>query len=132
MLKLNSFLVQLKKIIANIVFWFVTHEKQILLLIGFIVIALLSFVFGVFKGAELVQSPIIVNKPIGEPIIIKEICANDIITASECIYVGSIKGAKYYPPSCSYAKKISKENLRCFKSDEDAIAKGYTKSTTCK
>ena len=132
MLRLKSFLVQLKKAIAHIISWFLTYEKQILLLIGFIVVAALSFVFGTLKGAELTQSPIVVNKPVGEAIVIRELCADDIITVKDCIYVGSIKGAKYYPPSCSYAKKISKENLRCFTSDEDAIDKGYTKSTSCK
>ncbi len=132
MLKSNQFRLKCKKTYSKIINWFLEYEKQLLLLIGFIIVGLLSFVFGTLKGAELVQEPIIVTKPIGEPIVIKEVCANDIITAKDCIYVGSTKGTKYYPPSCSFAKKISKENLRCFKSDKDAQDKGYTRSSSCK
>ena len=112
--------------------WFLENERQILLIIGFVIVAALSFVFGTLKGAGITQSPIIVEKPVGEPLVIKELCADSVMTREDCIYVGSVKGTKYYPPDCSYAKKISKENLRCFKTDEEAMKKGYKKSTSCK
>ena len=121
-----------KKTYTKTINWFLKYEKQLLLIIGFVIIALLCFVFGLLKGAQLIQKPILVTKPLGEPVIIKEVCNENLLDATNCIYVGSIKGTKYYPPSCSFAKKISKENLRCFESDKDAQAKGYTRSKSCK
>ncbi|MEN8252298.1 MAG: hypothetical protein ABFQ53_01835 [Patescibacteria group bacterium] len=127
----------IKKVYSLTISWFLEHERQILLLIGFLFIALISFTFGTAKGAKLTQEPIVVNKPMVEPVVIKEDCASDsltetVLTKEDCVYVGSAKGEKYYPPSCSYAKKIAKENLRCFTSDEDAVNKGYTRSKSCK
>jgi len=102
--------------------------------VGVIIIASLSFIFGVLKGAGLSQEPITVMRPQSAPVVVVRECEQDvnILKQKDCIYVGSMKGRKYYPPSCSYAKKISKENLRCFTSDKDATDKGYTKSTSCK
>ncbi len=132
MLSWKEMQLKINKLRKSLVNWFSENERQILLIIGFVVVAVLSFVFGTLKGAGITQSPIIVEKPINAPVIIKEICENSVLTQKDCIYVGSVKGAKYYPPDCSYAKKISKENLRCFKSDAEAIEKGYKRSTSCK
>jgi len=43
---------------------------------------------------------------------------------------GSPRGKKYYLPWCSGGKTL-KEKVY-FKSEEDAVSKGYSKSTTCK
>ncbi|MBI4127516.1 MAG: hypothetical protein HY459_00445 [Parcubacteria group bacterium] len=40
-------------------------------------------------------------------------------------YVGSRNSNKYYPPTCSYAKRISPENQLWFESEEEAKAAGY-------
>jgi len=124
----------MKKKISTIVVWLQNHEKQLLGIIAVSVLVPLSFVFGTLKGAKLSQEPIIVMRPQSAPIVIKENSTqeNNILKQKDCVYVGSIKGKKYYPPSCSFAKRISKENLRCFASDKDAIDKGYEKSTSCK
>ncbi len=52
-------------------------------------------------------------------------------TKGQCMYVGSKRSTKYYPPTCRFAKRIAPENLRCFTSDEDARAKGYVRSRAC-
>jgi len=112
-----------------------SHESQLLCIIGFGVIAVLSFVFGALHSTTFEQAPIIVHQPESPPVVITQRSDQDAvldITAKDCMYVGSIKGKKYYPPSCSYARKIAKENLRCFISDQDAVDKGYKKSTSCK
>ncbi len=53
------------------------------------------------------------------------------LTARDCMFVGSAKGTKYYPPTCAYAKNIARENLRCFTSAEQAQQEGYTRSKSC-
>jgi len=134
MLRLIEIRLKLKKLRKSIISWFLEYEQLLIYLVGAIIITSLSFVFGVLKGAELSQEPITVMRPQSAPVVVVKECENDIniLKQKDCIYVGSVKGRKYYPPSCSYAKKISKENLRCFTSDKDATDKGYTKSTSCK
>lgn len=41
------------------------------------------------------------------------------------IYTGSINSDKYYPCTCSYAKRIKPENIICFQSKEQAELEGY-------
>ena len=120
---------------SGVILWMGGHEKQLLCIAGIVVVAFLSYVFGVLKGSEFSQRPITVMRPLNDPVVIpqkNESIALADMKPQDCVYVGSIKGKKYYPPSCSYAKKVAKENLRCFRSDQDAIDKGYVRSTSCK
>ncbi len=130
MLNLKELYIKLKKIITE---GFLEHEQSFIYFVGIVIVASLSFVFGILKGVGLSQKPITVMRPQNPPVVITKECEvqNTVLKQKDCVYVGSVKGKKYYPPSCSYAKKISKENLRCFTSDEDAIKKGYEKSTSC-
>ena len=115
--------------------WVTQHERQIVYGGGLIIVSVLCFVFGVLQGRGLSAKPITVMRPLSEPIILPCVAEDDEdsyeLTIGDCKYVGSVKGTKYYPPSCSYAKNIAKENLRCFTSDDDAIKKGYQRSTSC-
>ena len=43
-------------------------------------------------------------------------------------YVGSINSDKYYVCDCRYARSVNLENIVCFRTDEEAIADGRTKS----
>jgi len=43
------------------------------------------------------------------------------------IYVGSINSNKYYTCDCHYANRIKSKNIICFKSDKEAVEKGYSK-----
>ncbi len=122
--------IKLKKIIIT---WFTENERLLLYIVGVVIIASLSFVFGILKGVGLSQKPITIMRQKNPPVIITKKCKSENIALNQkdCVFVGSMKGKKYYPPSCSYAKRISKENLRCFKSEEEATGKGYEKSTSC-
>ncbi len=133
MLSLKELQIKLKKVRKLIIDWFLEYEQPLIYLVGIIIVASLSFVFGVLKGTRLSQKPVTVMRPQNPPVVITKECEvqNTVLKQKDCVYVGSVKGKKYYPPSCSYAKKISKENLRCFTSDKDAIEKGYEKSTSC-
>lgn len=128
----------MKKYFLNLINFLIKSEKKIVLFLGILTIALVSFTFGIMKGKKFNYQPIIISLPENPPVIInsndseknteKELLNSDSI---KCVYVGSKNGSKYYPPTCEYAKKIKTENLRCFSSDEDAINKGYTKTTSC-
>ncbi|MCK4635391.1 MAG: hypothetical protein KAT32_00870 [Candidatus Moranbacteria bacterium] len=121
----------------NLVSFFVKNERRIVVGFGIFLITLISFTFGIMKGKGISQEPLVISMPEVPPVIINssESSAEEKNKIGEvlttCIYVGSKKGSKYYPPTCSYAEKIISENLRCFSSDEDAVNKGYTKTSSC-
>lgn len=47
-------------------------------------------------------------------------------------FIASNRGSKYYPARCSAGKNIKLENRIYFKTEQEAINAGYTKSTSCK
>jgi hypothetical protein len=53
------------------------------------------------------------------------------LTASEKVFVGSIKSDKYHYPSCPSAKNIHPENEIWFSSSADARAHGYVPCKVC-
>jgi hypothetical protein len=58
--------------------------------------------------------------------------ANSQPTELQKQIVASKKGTKYYYTWCSGAKSLSETNKIYFATEEEAEAKGYTKSTSCK
>ena len=48
------------------------------------------------------------------------------------MFVASSRGKKYYPIWCSAAKSLSPANKIYFNTEDEATAKGYTKSSSCK
>jgi hypothetical protein len=46
-------------------------------------------------------------------------------------YMGSKNGTKYYAPWCASAQRIKPENIVWFESENDALSKGYSKTTSC-
>lgn len=118
--------------------WLVTHEKRLIAVFVCILAICGSFLFGVYHGRAMIYAPLTIVRASGNgmPEKTQQELASDQtekeLSPSDCKFVGSSKGAKYYPPTCSYAKKISKENLRCFVSAQDAEEQGYTLSTSCK
>ncbi|MDZ4385499.1 MAG: hypothetical protein U0944_03715 [Candidatus Moranbacteria bacterium] len=129
-------------------FW-VKYEYKFVLAIGFILIAAISFEFGYTQGKNLKSNPIVIEKPAvgsengpGCPVSAKPVSDTDITkkapveadlaSLKKCAYVGSKNSDKFYPPSCSYAKRIKPENLVCFTTAQEALAQGRTESTGCK
>lgn len=127
----------MKDYFKNLMDFLVKNERKLVAGFGIFLITLISFTFGIMKGKGISQEPLIISMPEVPPVIINSSESStkeknkigEVLTT--CIYVGSKKGSKYYPPTCSYAKNIVPENLRCFSSDEDAVNKGYTKTTSC-
>jgi len=144
-MSINHFLHSGKTIIKK--FWS-RYEIKIVLVIGFILIAGLSFEVGFLKNHELKQNPLIIEKPIESQIAssssnkntpkaqklaqdTKKSSSETIASNQNCAYVGSKNSNKYHLPTCSYAKRIKPENLVCFSSQDEAKSKGYVPDKHC-
>lgn len=128
-------------------FW-IKYEYKIILAVGFLLVAAISFEFGYIQGKTLKTSPIVVEKPseslkIGsEGPVSGTMGSNSTATQKvpveatsqipqNCAYVGSKNSNKYHISTCHFAKLIKPENLACFKSAEDAIAQGKVGDKGC-
>jgi hypothetical protein len=129
-------------------FW-LKYEPKIILIFGLILVAAISFETGVLKGQNLQKSPLVIEKtaecknPQDSPQdsqitqnLTSQAVSNTIgdvapKSSSNCPFVGSKNSNKYYPPTCSFAKRIKPENVVCFKNEQDAESKGYQKSASC-
>jgi|SRR3989344_5155369 len=136
-----------KKIAAYIGALWTAHEQKVVTVIAMVLVAALSFEAGIIHGKKRQQQPMIIEKPLQSttPNVIASGEGKDsaqqalsqtvqIVPAqnsTQCRYVGSKNSNKYYPPSCSFAKRIKQENLRCFMSDEEAQQQGYQRSSAC-
>lgn len=143
---------------ANLgVFW-AKYETKIVLSAGMLLISAISFEFGMMQGKKWQSSPLIIEKVVqaqnsasqegsasqsgtqnltqeAKKLIIGTSTQSDSSAApiaTSCAYVGSKNSNKFYPPSCSYAKRIKPENVVCFATAEEAISQGRTASTGCK
>lgn len=134
-------------------FW-LQHETKIVLVIGLVLVAIISFEFGYVQGKQIKDPILIIEKPLQEQKTSLE-GENDVTIVSSsqdtkkmpekngvalseepidpknCAYVGSKNSDKFYPPTCSYAKRIKPENITCFASAQEAISKGRTESSGC-
>jgi len=132
-------------------FW-IEYEYKIILSIGFLLVAAISFEFGYMQAGTINSSPIIIEKPAVGSEISPEGRVSSIMESesavtqkapvvadlpatagqANCAFVGSKNSNKYYPPTCSYAKRIKPENLVCFKTAQEALAQGRIISSGCK
>lgn len=128
-------------------FW-VKSEQKIVLAIGLILIAIIAFEAGFLQGQKYQQKPLIIEKPAITPAEAQN-ALNDPSQASNlapeakiaptstnaqpknCAFVGSKNSNKYHLPACHFAKLIKPENLVCFASTQDAVAKNYQPDKGC-
>lgn len=143
-------------LITKIKDFFLKNEQKIVLIIAFCLISAISYEFGVLQGQKWQQKPLIIEKPANiseeqkssnsgnsEPLgavlgATSQIAVSNTGSAvtkanlpagkTGCAFVGSKNSNKFYPPTCSYAKRIKPENVVCFKSSEEAIGQGRTES----
>ena len=134
------------------------HEFKVILAVGFVLIAGISFEVGLVQGKKGDSSPLVIEKvaqaqdlgvegcslptPEAQNLtpeaknttigVVDQKAASTTPSTASCAYVGSKNSNKFYPPNCSYAKRIKPENIVCFASAEEAIAQGRTASTGCK
>lgn len=118
--------------------WVKDNQADIILVIGIIIIALISFGFGRLTAPKIVKEPVVIEEPtaaIGNQFVATttEEGSADIIapqgttgeTSEKGIIVASKNGKKYHWPWCSWAKNIKPENQVWFKSEEEAKKAGY-------
>ena len=136
--------------------FFLKNEQKMVLIVAFCLISAISYEFGVLQGQKWQQKPLIIEKPANiseeqktsnsgnsEPsgVVLGATSqatvgntgsATDMVNLpagkAGCAFVGSKNSNKFYPPTCSYAKRIKPENVVCFKSAEEAIRQGRTES----
>jgi hypothetical protein len=124
----------------------IKYELKLVLMTGFVLVALISFQFGYLEGGKQENKPIVIEKPV-------ETAKNDAgntstvagatssentqkpaeakILAPNCSYVGSKSSNKVHLPTCRYAKSIKPENLVCFSSLDDALKQGRVADKNC-
>jgi len=120
-------------------FW-KNHETKIVLILGFLLVAGLSFEAGFLQGKKAESKPIVIEKASEKLKIDPGTASNSQpvkdttlakITPQNCAYVGSKNSNKYHLPTCRWAKQIKPENLVCFKTLEEAQARNYQPDKNC-
>jgi len=124
------------------------YESKTVLILGFVLVAGLSFQIGILQGKRLEKSPLIIEKASQSSKIepqgaqtsssAKDTTSSQNLAQSSpttlpqnCSYVGSKNSNKYHLPTCRWAKQIKPENRVCFSSIEDATAKNYQPDKGC-
>lgn len=134
-------------------FW-ARYESKLVLGLGLVLIAVIAFEMGYAQGRARPEGNIIIERPSGDSKISPEltnsatisssgsqsesstkeanlVSSGTVTTSEKCAYVGSKNSDKFYPPSCSYAKRIKPENVVCFATAEEALGQGRMLSTGC-
>jgi hypothetical protein len=120
--------------------WFINHQKNLLFLMGVLIVGALAFESGFLRGKLSQPSePLVISIPTAtEPPIALE-AAQDGGAGMEriasttggkqgtinCPLVGSRNSNLYHLTTCAVAKRIKPENKVCFTSKEDAEKRGY-------
>jgi len=116
--------------------WTKKNQADMALVVGFVLVALVSFGIGYLSAPGIQKSPLKIENMqsgIGETLI--NVSAGDSAKAAldqaagqsqKGIIVASKYGTKYHWPWCSFAKNIKPENQVWFKSEAEAQAAGYT------
>jgi hypothetical protein len=127
------------------IFW-LKYEKNIVLMIGIIIIAIASFEAGFLKGQKNKQDPVIVNQTACAPCVKSETTSPDSgspadiqtnnenqlnVDNQECAFVASKNSNKYHLATCSWALRIKPENRICFSSKSEAENRGYVGAKCC-
>lgn len=109
-------------------FWLKYGEK-IILAIGIVLIAMVSFEAGFLKGQKNQKESVVVNQPACAPCPETETQLNT--ENQKCAFVASKNSNKYHLPTCQWANKIKPENKICFSSVEEAQKRGYQPAKCC-
>lgn len=129
------------------------YESKLVLILGIILVAIVSFEVGILKGGKIESKTLVIEKAseLNSPEFNKESVLgaqvekdtsnenansgdkNNIpeVNNKECLFVGSKNSTKYHKPDCRWAKNIKPANLVCFKNAEDAKNRGYLPDSNC-
>jgi hypothetical protein len=134
------------------------YGEKVILLLGIILIALVSFEAGFLKGQKNQKEPVEIKQAVCPPSLgetntpnsrDEEKNANNQNSGAalpnkqnetqnqpntdnqKCAFVASKNSDKYHLPTCPSAQKIKPENKICFSSAEEAQARGYQGAKCC-
>jgi len=133
-------------------FWLV-YEQKIVLAVGIVLVAVISFEAGFLHGQKNKQEPVVVNKATAAQVASANVCQNTVQTSNpkntssssksassettattdnqKCVFVASKNSNKYHMATCQFAQKIKPENKVCFASADEAIQRGYQGAKCC-
>lgn len=121
--------------------WLKRNQADIVIAVGFILVAVIAFGAGRLSAPEIIRNPIIIDEPdtSGSVNILGDVsqslnAAGDPVKAAltgqgglaKGLFVASKNGTKYYWPWCSWAGRIKEENKVWFNSEKDAQAAGFS------
>lgn len=122
--------------------WAKRNQGDIVLVLGFVLVALISFGAGYLSAPGTSEKSLIIEEPAaniseqiisdqetGEQSAVQQESGNAEEEVQQGIIVASKNGTKYYWPWSSWAKRIKPENLIWFKSESEAQKAGYSKSS---
>ena len=119
--------------------FFIKHEFRLVLTLGFIIVAAISFEACNLHGQANKAASIVIEKPVTDAK--NDLCvvsdatsqtstknAETAVTeqnsSADCQFVGSKNSKKVHTATCSWAKRIKPENRVCFKTLEQAVSQG--------
>jgi hypothetical protein len=144
-IKVNDMWARIKQFLQD-------NEQKIVLVLGFILVAVVSFEAGLLKGQGNQEKPLVIEKtanltgegqkPAEDALAGSKMAPGTTLASSDtnaggqnapqnCAFVGSKNSNKYHLPTCRWAKNIKPENVVCFSSAEDALKKGYQPDKNC-
>lgn len=119
----------IKIILAKIKNFRNTYEKDLVIVIVIVMVALISFGLGRLSKIEERKTPIVIEnqqQTTKQPTTVNQ---NQLSGAG---FVASKNGTKYHYPWCSGAQSIKEENKIWFSTTEEARQAGYTPASNCK
>ncbi len=109
--------------LSKIIKFYKDNEKDLILAIVIILVALISFGLGRLSKIGESKTPITIENLTG--------AVNNIATSTGN-FVASKSGTKYHYPWCSGAQSIKEENKIWFSTAEEAQKAGYQPASNCK
>jgi len=135
--KKNGFFVKMAILRKKGFLWLKRNEKSLIFFFALLLSSTLAFEIGFFAGSGGGKSETLVVERVREdcptfPLVLPNSgVVQGVNTSSSeskqenCLFVGSVNSDKYHSPTCSYAKRIKPENIRCFSSVQEAVLAGY-------
>jgi len=112
-----------------------SNYSDVILVVGIVLIALVSFGAGLLFDLSGDNQSIIIQNPTPNNLITGQAASieHSLPTKKEMgqgILVGSVNSDKYHWPECSFAKRIAEQNQIWFSSEQEAQNAGYVRCST--
>lgn len=106
--------------------------RELITLLLFASAILASFLLGKSSISEVSETPVLVTYTGVEPPKVQHNSVSSSSGGADGGFVAAKTGSKYYPAGCGSVKRIKSENRVSFKTESEAQAAGYTRTTSCK